>query len=103
MLYAYYVSMYVCMYMAVGIASCLFHATHSEVWRKADAGMTSGVVGKHPYCVCIRMYVCMYEPGLLKYTYVHTYIHTYIQLFFSEHSKYMIIPSSSTIRPGSLG
>ena len=28
----------------LGIASFLFHASHSEVWRKLDAGMTSGVV-----------------------------------------------------------
>lgn len=28
----------------LGIASFLFHASHSEVWRKIDAGMTSGVV-----------------------------------------------------------
>eukprot|EP01038_Epipyxis_sp_PR26KG_P004807 gene4807-6735_t len=31
-----------CIYL--GIASFLFHASHTEVWRKADAGMTSGVV-----------------------------------------------------------
>ena len=30
-----------CIYL--GFASFLFHASHSEVWRKADAGMTSGV------------------------------------------------------------
>ena len=28
----------------LGVASCLFHASHSELWRKIDAGMTSGVV-----------------------------------------------------------
>lgn len=28
----------------LGISSCLFHASHLEKWRKADAGMTSGVV-----------------------------------------------------------
>jgi hypothetical protein len=28
----------------LGIASFLFHASHAEVWRKADAGMTSGVM-----------------------------------------------------------
>lgn len=28
----------------LGIASMLFHASHAETWRKADAGMTSGVV-----------------------------------------------------------
>lgn len=28
----------------LGVASFLFHASHSEFWRKADAGMTSGVV-----------------------------------------------------------
>ena len=28
----------------LGISSFLFHASHAEVWRKADAGMTSGVV-----------------------------------------------------------
>jgi hypothetical protein len=28
----------------LGVASFLFHASHSEVWRKADAGMTSGTV-----------------------------------------------------------
>lgn len=28
----------------LGIASFLFHASHSEIWRKVDAGMTSGVV-----------------------------------------------------------
>ena len=26
----------------LGIASYLFHGTHSETWRKADAGMTNG-------------------------------------------------------------
>lgn len=31
-----------CMYL--GVASFLFHASHAETWRKADAGMTSGVV-----------------------------------------------------------
>lgn len=31
-----------CIYL--GVASCLFHASHSELWRKADAGMTSGVM-----------------------------------------------------------
>lgn len=30
-----------CIYL--GIASFLFHASHHEIWRKADAGMTSGV------------------------------------------------------------
>ena len=28
----------------LGVASFLFHASHSEPWRKADAGMTSGVL-----------------------------------------------------------
>ena len=28
----------------LGCASYLFHGTHSEAWRKADAGMTSGVL-----------------------------------------------------------
>lgn len=28
----------------LGISSFLFHASHAETWRKADAGMTSGVV-----------------------------------------------------------
>ena len=28
----------------LGFASMLFHASHAETWRKADAGMTSGVV-----------------------------------------------------------
>jgi hypothetical protein len=28
----------------LGIASFMFHASHAEPWRKADAGMTSGVV-----------------------------------------------------------
>jgi hypothetical protein len=31
-----------CFYL--GVASFLFHASHSERWRKADAGMTSGVL-----------------------------------------------------------
>jgi hypothetical protein len=31
-----------CIYL--GISSCLFHASHTEIWRKADAGMTSGVM-----------------------------------------------------------
>ena len=31
-----------CVYL--GVASCLFHASHSEPWRKADAGMTTGVL-----------------------------------------------------------
>ena len=31
-----------CMYL--GIASFLFHASHAETWRKADAGMTTGVM-----------------------------------------------------------
>jgi hypothetical protein len=30
-----------CMYL--GISSFLFHASHTETWRKADAGMTSGI------------------------------------------------------------
>lgn len=30
--------------MYLGVASMLFHASHAETWRKADAGMTSGVV-----------------------------------------------------------
>jgi hypothetical protein len=28
----------------LGISSFLFHASHAETWRKADAGMTSGVL-----------------------------------------------------------
>jgi hypothetical protein len=28
----------------LGLASFLFHASHAEKWRKADAGMTSGVI-----------------------------------------------------------
>ena len=28
----------------LGVASFLFHASHSETWRKADAGMTSGCI-----------------------------------------------------------
>ena len=28
----------------LGVASFLFHASHAETWRKADAGMTSGVI-----------------------------------------------------------
>ena len=28
----------------LGAASYLFHGTHAEAWRKADAGMTSGVL-----------------------------------------------------------
>ena len=31
-----------CIYL--GVASFLFHASHSETWRKADAGMTTGVM-----------------------------------------------------------
>jgi hypothetical protein len=30
-----------CIYL--GVSSFLFHASHTEVWRKADAGMTSGI------------------------------------------------------------
>jgi len=30
--------------MWLGVASFMFHASHAEPWRKADAGMTSGVV-----------------------------------------------------------
>ena len=30
-----------CFYL--GISSFLFHASHTEIWRKADAGMTSGI------------------------------------------------------------
>lgn len=28
----------------LGVSSFLFHASHAETWRKADAGMTSGVI-----------------------------------------------------------
>ena len=31
-----------CIYL--GLSSCLFHASHAESWRKADAGMTTGVM-----------------------------------------------------------
>lgn len=31
-----------CVYL--GVSSFLFHASHTETWRKADAGMTSGVM-----------------------------------------------------------
>lgn len=46
----------------LGAASFLFHASHSETWRKADAGMTSG-------CVVTPLLLALYDrarPPLLS-------------------------------------
>jgi len=38
----------------LGVASFLFHASHSETWRKADAGMTSG-------CIVTPLVLALYD------------------------------------------
>ena len=44
----------------LGVASFLFHASHSEVWRKADAGMTSG-------CIITPLVLAVYDRARLPF------------------------------------
>jgi len=69
-----------CFYL--GISSFLFHASHTEVWRKADAGMTSGIciplavfaIWDRVRLPGIHSYIMMSLCSFLLFTLTHGYV-----------------------------
>lgn len=69
-----------CFYL--GISSFLFHASHTEIWRKADAGMTSGIciplavfaIWDRVRLPGIHSYIMMSLCSFLLFTLTHGYV-----------------------------
>lgn len=83
-----------CIYL--GISSFLFHASHFEVWRKADAGMTSGIAAV-PFVIAIhsRLAIPFMSAHLM------TFLAFVLQASFTH--GYMPYGSSDVVLPSLIG